>query len=948
MRRNLFVALAVIFTCSALLLAACGRNRDENGDSGRNEPPQPSQAVGTAALETVTLSVAASPAEASILNAAAASLAREMAEAGFQFEMNLTLYPLDTPEEIDAYITNIVTRLVAGQGYDIIMHHPGLPTFGLLSNNLLADIYPLIDQCPHSSRQDYFANVLEALEVGGGLYTFPLGFNIEFVGINAALPTEFINRFAGYSAASMNQIAAIFNDLQASEFENMSAGFHLRHEAAVLDFLGNYIDWNTSEIHANAEQFAEFLENKQSAFSGNTRFNHLITTEMLTNPRGGEVTGMLSELFAFSNMRFNLDPVLAFLPFHNPYYVHYIPLVSENGGLAAWDATSQMYSISATADGDLAWAFLRHLAVARAEQPLREFFMRIPIARDFFRDNMAIAFRNAISNDAVLSFAGQGNRGAEDMLIDEAIQRLEGYLSIPVSGLQTRILLPAAVFSETYTRLLYENVNPQLAANAIIATTEEWLTHAHSLDVDTEILSQMELEAHAMAGRENLPVRTLSVHAQVDYANIIRQAVEVMNLAWAMQGIQYNLELDLTTYNWDDLEAVSARMQVMLMAGIGYDLMFSGLRTPYHIFANSGLLLDIYTLIDQCPRTSRSDFYENVLEAFEVNGGLYGLPLSFGFDWVGINAALPQQFIDRFAEYDRISTSSKMSLYNDLMATGEFRQLRIGEDLNIGNPRFMLSRALGGFIDLNNRTANFVDGQFANFLEDFKAIYGSRGFDADIRPLMTWYPWTDVQLRLRADRYVFFYRETLTNPANALFAPVDPFFTYYIPVSDEKGRFPLNISGGHWGPFWGTVHFPAAGDSILAWEFTQHLMDAFLHPEGAAARNHNGLPAWGSNSFAIPIRRADFNIQIPRTMEQVLIRRGSQFENVTYNREQVIDDAIARLMQYIDEPMVVPVYIPNSIWEQTITDIENFMWGIITAQSAAQNIQNRVALWLIE
>jgi len=950
---SLFVLLAL-----CVLLTACGRNRDDedNVDTDPQEEYQNGQITGPVVFgETASLNIAALQWEAYFLNSAAERLTNELAEAGINFEMNLSLYTIHTAEDFEYYLINIQTKLAAGQGYDIFFHQGvQLPIQGLISGGFLADINLLIDQDPSVSRQDYFTNILEAMEIDGGLYTFPLSFNHEFIGINNRLPEEIISRFAGYSSISISQLAAIYNDLQAAhpEFEDLAAGFRIRSGAALVDMLGQHINWNSGTIQIEAEPLSDFLNKMCTAFAGNTRNGAFFEDVTFSNPQGSEMTALLADRFVFSSHSFNLDPVNALLEFHNPYFVHYIPLASEDGRLAVWDAASNMYSISSTANGPLAWAFLRTLVEARSESFRRESSMEIPIARGLFHSQTEDALRSALDEPSTMPFIGQGDLAQEERIIIEAIQRLEGYLAMPVSCLRARMLLPVDDILEPFLQLLSEEITPLSAANEIIESVSEWLVYGDALYIDADIVEQLEAQAQVEAEREDLPVRSLSILATNEYGNVIRQAAADINQAWAEQGLEHSFELNLTTYTWENWESVSARLHTMLMAGDGYDILFADWFMPYRTFAESGFFTDIYPLIEQCPNTSLDDFYTNVLEAFEINGRLYGFPLSFGFEWVGINANMPQPFIDRFAQYDRISISSMMAIFNDLRAEhgDEVGRRQIGSQFSVGHPGVALPHVMGSFIDFDNRTANFTDDGFITFLETFRVTFdGGLGFDDWITRTGS-NMWDASGLRDMAREYVFLFEFAGINPLNALFTPENPIFAHFIPVSDENGHLRVNHLDGAFGnPVWATLYFHARGDGPLAWEFTQHLINAFMYPRGGAATNQwGGVANWGRGSFAVPIRRDGFYSQITRAIDYALNYNHQPFVNMPDNQEQAIADAINRLAMYIHEPMVIPPTIPGAIQDLNIADIEDFKLGIITAQAAAQNIQNRMFLWLIE
>ena len=254
------------------------------------------------------------------------------------------------------------------------------------------------------------------------------------------------------------------------------------------------------------------------------------------------------------------------------------------------------------------------------------------------------------------------------------------------------------------------------------------------------------------------------------------------------------------------------------------------------------------------------------------------------------------------------------------------------------------------FIDFDTRTASFTNPEFIGFLEDMRAVFDERWADERTRTLNV-IPFKDASMLTQASREFLFLHESVNlMPINALFTPVNPIFAHHIPISDEDGRILLRMDDDQF--VWATLYFPTAGNSELAWEFTQHIITAFVSPRGLAAnRPQGGTRGFGNYSFSVPIRRSSVNGHLTRVFHNALSPQRvnhQQFVNLPGNRDKAIADARARLESYFDEHMTIPLQFPDSIRSQNSQDAYNFLNGIITAQAAAQNIQNRVALWLIE
>lgn len=90
--------------------------------------------------------------------------------------------------------------------------------------------------------------------------------------------------------------------------------------------------------------------------------------------------------------------------------------------------------------------------------------------------------------------------------------------------------------------------------------------------------------------------------------------------------------ISVKEYAHDDFEGGMLQFQADLTSGNGPDIIdFSNL--DYSLYANKGVFEDLYPYMEKS-NTAKSDFLPNVLTAYEVDGKLYGMPVSFGISTI--------------------------------------------------------------------------------------------------------------------------------------------------------------------------------------------------------------------------------------------------------------------------------------------------------------------------
>jgi ABC-type glycerol-3-phosphate transport system substrate-binding protein len=447
-------------------------------------------------------------------------------------------------------------------------------------------------------------------------------------------------------------------------------------------------------------------------------------------------------------------------------------------------------------------------------------------------------------------------------------------------------------------------------------------------------------------------VITLSMIAPDYFAPVLREAERLLNRFrgyYHRQGIIF--KLDLTTYDVTNRANHLERFNTMFMAGSGYDLFIVD-GHPIWNYSRSNMLADIYTLIDRCTIVNRDDFYSNVLEAFEYRGQLLSIPLSFGFPYVGVNSTLPQAFINRFLEYDTISLEALLDLYFDLITAypDEFGHMNVdpGIDYTLVGDFSALAFTIFEFMDADARTVSLMDERFMNFLQKYQFaasnILRNRN---NFRGLVPIHP------RHMTDERVYGFAFNSVDAAllswEALFELEAPPFLGYIPITDSLGRLIIDnystLPGGN-----KAIAVSNGANQDAAWVFIRYIInvvaDSNLGWDVGFISSHVG-----PNSLKTSIMTERFEERAQRAFRSVFEHaERDSWELIPYvgqgtrnARPQQIDNAILRLERYNAMPVVQRPNLPNNnplVWD--------FINGAITSQSLAQQLQNRLSLWLIE
>jgi hypothetical protein len=612
--------------------------------------------------------------------------------------------------------------------------------------------------------------------------------------------------------------------------------------------------------------------------------------------------------------------------YEQPFFAHHVPRADERGHLILSSANNM--AVSSTANPIILY-FIKYYMQATANTTMFVDILDMPIFKPFFNESLETGLNSHAH------YIARATANGEEQ-IAEIISRMKQYAEWPVT-----VNLMNTIFSrELYVQAMSYIKEADITARERVQRLQEYFNTWLNFDFVIE-----PLPVHEIVRPDDPSVRTLTIMADTSrHGGIIRQAASALNNTWAQQGRDYRFNVVVDGYTWaDDFHARQARLQTELMAGRGPD-MFIWNSQPMRAFAHSGFLANIYDLMDECLHTSRDDFFTQMLSAVEISGGLYMLPLSFGFHYVSINARLPQSIIDRFAALSYISISQLFELYQEVKNySDEFGHLSITRSWNVLELRTAL---FSGFVDYDSRTSRLMDERFISLLENW-AIHDQW----DNISFSAGYPFnSNSTLRNHSNAYMFTIDRSALHTAAAFLPRNAAYFVHHIPLANEQGQlFTGKLTGGV-PATWATICITTAGNSALAWEFTLYLLAAYSQPTPQAFIDGT-VNNWGNRSLASPILQSMFEGHIKRALESFAGPWGMQQERLIsahdpYEILQLIENAAARIAAYNEMPIAtMETLIPRDLFAEPLSQLAR---GLVTPRDAAQRLHNAVTLWLME
>lgn len=382
-----------------------------------------------------------------------------------------------------------------------------------------------------------------------------------------------------------------------------------------------------------------------------------------------------------------------------------------------------------------------------------------------------------------------------------------------------------------------------------------------------------------------------------------------------------NITIDLQYVETDDehmeaeLEKYVTATNAAMLSGKGPDLIALDM-LPSEKYVGQHLLADLSGMLKKDPLFIKGDYFNNVLENSQTNGGLFGLPLSFFLNvLIGDEAAIKQTGVpiddknwtwEKYAETLKLLNEKGTNKGSAGISAGaaptdfkETMQMLLSE---------MVKENYAHFVNETNRTANFESAAFTDLMEQVKQIYkdvgnGRSGYFQSQNVNSAW----DYMVSMKGN-----------NKEGRLYA---------------KPRAEGTTAGGYFYPYKIIGITEKSNVKQEAWAFIQFLLSEEIQPAPERA--------------GFPVNKKVYEKQVQQLLASGTVKGyaldPAQAQSVTVNPNQ-----IKLLDSYLSEAVHPVAFQPTKIEEIVSKESQAYFSGQKSAQDVAKLIQNKVTTYLNE
>ena len=403
------------------------------------------------------------------------------------------------------------------------------------------------------------------------------------------------------------------------------------------------------------------------------------------------------------------------------------------------------------------------------------------------------------------------------------------------------------------------------------------------------------------------------------------------NYRWfAMQYMQRNPGVTIEIIDMgDDLERAREQMGVRLMAGDA-PMMICGRLSDAFLPMSQTMFIDWNILLDAHPEFDENDWFMNVFRANEINGQLFSFPLSYAYAYVVANTTVPG-LIDAVYGRESIHIGDIIDLYAQYLSiTDSERPLYIGNFRNILTTNLWALLMLDtNFFDFEAGEVNFNDPLFADTIARINGFVNPRGYGALLGN------WGDRTHEAAMAQSAFF--RVITTDHYEYFSIFENGTLFANPMRLTNSEGELIVQSFH--SFMLSAGATPA-EQALALDFVM-----FLGGHGSANIESNQHRIFaGEQSTHRELMRVESSQQLPNTIASFYSswNRALDFSGI-------IIKTIDRAEALVDVPMTTHRFAPRHIETMVTNEVyEQFHDGLITAEAAANYLQNRITLMLME
>ena len=355
----------------------------------------------------------------------------------------------NTENDYSAGITKFNTEVMAGNLPDIIPTNQ-IAYRQIASKGLLEDLYPYLDKDPELKREDFFPNLLSALEVNGGLYQVVSGFSVETLCGAASI----VGDTPGWT----------YDDFNAA-LEKMPEGCtplepYVTRDQVMSSLLyadmDSFVDWTTGKVNFesdNFKQLLQFVKQFPAEYNWDEHDNSESTQDLLRQGRQ-----MLTQTYLYG-----LDSIL----WNGANFggqATYIGWPTSSGVGSIMRFENGFAMSKNCADKDAAWEFLRSMLTESGQTGQ----YNIPSNRNVFNkqleDFMTPRYRKDADGNILLDENGEKIEESRGGWIDDSGVEHHIYAMTQEQADEVLSIIETCTKVASYDTSIYDIVNEQAQA----------------------------------------------------------------------------------------------------------------------------------------------------------------------------------------------------------------------------------------------------------------------------------------------------------------------------------------------------------------------------------------------------------------------------------------------------------------------------------------------------
>lgn len=196
-----------------------------------------------------------------------------------------------------------------------------------------------------------------------------------------------------------------------------------------------------------------------------------------------------------------------------------------------------------------------------------------------------------------------------------------------------------------------------------------------------------------------------------DFVEKVLQYNQDESKAARIEITDYATDRSDLSFEWGGNPAIdsknAAQLQLDMLSGEGPDIIvgFSGASQ----FNDPSMLLDLNTYLDNDSSINRENYYDNIFRAFETDGKLYTIPLTYSIEGLAANG-----------KYDGVKEKWTYADFNQMAASLPSDKMPLSSDSYDRLLRAWMMHQSSLFVDYANKKVNFESDEFKQLLETIK------------------------------------------------------------------------------------------------------------------------------------------------------------------------------------------------------------------------------------